>query len=132
MSVFKRIYVASYLPYKLSVLNCKTVGNANDSFFSWMLQITKVQVVHQETIQLDMTVTVVLGSLHHEEVQARMDLVGLTGMPWRSQGDMAILERIGTRIGRGTLIPVTGRVGRLLQIVTISSPLALADLKGIG
>lgn len=100
--------------------------------FSWTLKIIKVQVVHRETIHLRMTVTVVLVSLHHGEVQDRMDLAGLTGMQWGSQGAMPILEEIGTRIGRETLIPVGGRIGRLLQIVMISSPLEHADLKGKG
>ena len=68
-------------------------------------------MVHQETIHLDTTVTIVPGSLHHGEVQARMDLGGLSEMQWGSQGAMPILGGTGTRIGRGTLIPVTGRVG---------------------
>ena len=72
------------------------------------------------------------GEVHQGEVQARMDLAGLTGMEWGSQRTISISESSRTGIGRGTLIPVIGRVGRLLQFVMISSPLAHANLKGIG
>jgi len=61
-----------------------------------------------------------------------MDPGNLSEMQWGSQGAMPISGGTGTRIGRGTLILVRGRIDQLLQIVTISSPLAHVDLKGIG
>lgn len=71
-----------------------------------------MQVVHQGTILLHMTVAKVLGNLRRGEVQARMDLDGMTGMELLNQGTIPVFEQTGIR--GGTLIPVIGRVGRQL------------------